>query len=298
MTPDTLTARRIIRNHHLDSTIWADLALRADDLVIATYGKSGTTWTQQIVGQLLFGGDPAVNVNALSPWIDLRIPTKAERLAQIEAQTHRRFLKSHLPVDALTFDPRVRYIYCARDGRDVVWSYHNHHSRANALWYELVNNTPGRVGPLVPPVDRNIRAYFRTWLERDGAPFWPFWENVRSWWGVRREANVLMLHYADLKRDLPGQIRRIAAFLNIAIDAAQWDAIVEQCGFDWMKRHAGQAVPLGGIWLDGGPQSFIHKGQNGRWQDVLSAADIAAYERRALAELGPDCARWLAHGSD
>lgn len=297
MTITTQTRRRELLNHHLDSTIWDDIHLRDDDIVISTYGKSGTTWTQQIVGQLIFGGDPHVNVNQLSPWIDLRIPSKAERLAMIEAQTHRRFLKSHLPVDTIRFDPRARYLYCARDGRDVVWSYHNHHLNANALWYELVNETPGRVGPPVPPADPDIRRYFRTWLDGDGAPFWPFWENVRSWWAVRDQPNVLMLHHAALKHDLPGQIRRIADFLEIDIPTARWNAIVEHCGFAFMKRNAERAAPLGGVCWDGGAGTFIHKGVNGRWQTVLSAQDIADYEARALAELGPECARWLADGA-
>lgn len=296
MTNETLTGRRELLNHHLDSTIWDDICLRDDDIVIATYGKSGTTWTQQIVGQLIFGGDPDVNVNAISPWIDLRIPPKPERLAMIEAQRHRRFLKSHLPVEAIRFDPHVKYLYCARDGRDVVWSYHNHHLNANALWYELVNDPQGRVGAPVSPADPDIRRYFRTWLEEDGAPFWPFWENVRSWWAVRDEPNVLMLHYSDLKRDLPGQILRIADFLGIEVPASRWNAIVEHCGFAWMKQHAERAAPLGGVCWDGGAGTFIHKGVNGRWQEVLSAGDVADYEARALAELGADCARWLAEG--
>jgi aryl sulfotransferase len=41
---------------------------------------------------------------------------------------------------------------------------------------------------------------------------------------------------------------------------------------------------------------FINKGVNGRWKDVLTTADSAEYEARAAAELGPDCARWLATG--
>jgi len=47
---------REMHNHHFDSTVWNDFAFRDDDIVIATYGKSGTTWMQQIVGQLIFRG--------------------------------------------------------------------------------------------------------------------------------------------------------------------------------------------------------------------------------------------------
>jgi aryl sulfotransferase len=68
--------QRELHNHHFDSTIWNDFAFRDDDIIIATYGKSGTTWVQQIVGQLLFNGAEDVSVAEFSPWLDLRVPPK------------------------------------------------------------------------------------------------------------------------------------------------------------------------------------------------------------------------------
>jgi aryl sulfotransferase len=288
--------RREFHNHHFDSTMWNGFAFRDGDIIVSTYAKSGTTWTQQIVGQLVFGGAEDVDVAELSPWVDLRVPPREVKLPAIEAQTHRRFLKTHLPVDALVFSPKARYLYVGRDGRDVVWSMYNHHANANDAWYAMLNDTPGRVGP---PIDRppaSIRQYFVDWLERDGHPFWPFWENVRSWWEVRHLPNVLLLHFDDLKRDLPGQIRCIAGFLDIAVDDARFPTIVEHCGFDYMKRNAAKAAPLGGAIWEGGAATFINKGTNGRWRDTLTAEDCARYEARAVAELGEDCARWLAKG--
>ena len=68
--------RRELHNHHFDSTIWNDFRFRDDDVVVATYAKSGTTWTQQIVAQLLFGPDPDLEVAEMSPWLDLRVPRR------------------------------------------------------------------------------------------------------------------------------------------------------------------------------------------------------------------------------
>ncbi|OZA14006.1 MAG: sulfotransferase [Hydrogenophilales bacterium 17-62-8] len=287
---------RELHNHHFDSTIWNDLAFRDDDIVIATYAKSGTTWMQQIVAQMLHGGDPELAIAELSPWLDLRVPPKAVKLPQVEAQTGRRILKTHLPLDALVFSPRARYLYIGRDGRDVVWSLYNHHANANAAWYQALNDTPGRVGPAIGPPPADIRDYWRDWLAQDGHPFWPFWDNVRGWWAVRELPNVLFVHFNDLKRDLPGEMRRIAAFLEIPLDEARWDAIVEYCSFDWMKKNAVKSVPLGGAFWDGGAETFINKGTNGRWADTLTPAECADYEARASAELGAACARWLASG--
>ena len=288
--------RRELHNHHFDSTIWNDFGFREDDVVIASYAKAGTTWTQQIVAQLLLGPDPDLGVAEISPWLDLRVPPKEVKLPMVEAQAHRRFLKTHLPVDALVFSREARYVYVGRDGRDIVWSMYNHHARANQFWYDALNDTPGRVGPPIEPPPDDIRRYFRDWMDRDGHPFWPFWENVRSWWGVRDLPNVLFVHFADLKRDMPKEMRRIAEFLDIPIDEAQWEETLEYCSFGWMKDHAEKVVPLGGAAWDEGPRVFIHRGVNGRWADTLTAEDVAAYEARAVQELGPECARWLASG--
>jgi aryl sulfotransferase len=295
--PETLAfpvKSREIHSHHFDSTIWNDLIFRDDDIVIATYGKSGTTWTQQMIAQMVLGPDPDLVVADLSPWLDLRVPPKAVKLPVVEAQTHRRFLKTHLPVDALVFSPEAKYLYIGRDARDVVWSLYNHHSNANAIWYTALNDTPGRVGPPIEPPPGDIRQYWHDWLDGDGHPFWSFWEGVRSWWAVRDLPNVALVHFNDLKRDLPGQMRRIAAFLDVTVDEADWDAILTYCSFDWMKANAGKSAPAGGIFWDAGADVFINKGVNGRWQSVLSAEESAAYEAAALRELGPECAAWLA----
>ncbi len=285
---------RDIHNHHMNSTTWDNFKFRDDDIILATYAKSGTTWTQQILAQLIFNGAEGIDVSKLSPWYDLRI-MPPEALAALEGQTHRRFVKTHLPVDALVFSPKAKYLYVARDGRDMVWSLYNHHLNANEHWYGALNNTPGRVGPPIEPPPADIAEYFRDWLEKDGYPFWSFWENVRSWWDIRDLPNVELIHFNDLKRDLPGSIRRIAGFLDIRIDETAFPTIVEHCTFDYMKAHAESVAPLGGMLWEGGAQTFINKGTNGRWKGTLTSADVSAYERTAERELGRECAQWLNH---
>jgi len=56
-------------------------------------------------------------------------------------------------------------------------------------------------------------------------------------------------------------------------------------------------VPLGGIFWDGGAQTFVHKGTNGRWREVLTPDESQKYEQLALQNLDEACAHWLATGS-
>jgi len=287
---------RELRTQHIDSSMWNDFRFRDDDIIISTYAKSGTTWMQQIISQMLFDANTELELHAMSPWMDFRLPAKEVKFAQLEAQTHRRFIKSHLPVDALVYSPTAKYVYIGRDGRDVLWSLYNHHANGSDAMYEKINNTPGRIGPPLEPPTPDIRQYFLEWLERDGFPYWPFWENIRTWWEIRNLPNLMMVHFDVMKRQMPEEMRRIAKFLDIRINESKWDLMVEHCTFEWMKKHGEKIVPMAGALWVGGAQTFLNKGTNGRWRDTLTAEDNAKYEARALAELGPECAHWLATG--
>jgi len=287
---------RELHNHHMDSTVWNDFAFRPDDIIIGTYAKSGTTWTQQIVSQLIFGGQEGLDVSAMSPWLDMRILPREETRLMLEAQTHRRFIKTHLPLDALVFSPEAKYLYIARDGRDVAWSAHNHFTKVKDEFFALLNDLPGRVGPPMPRLPHDVRAFFLQWMERDGAPLWSFWENIRTWWEARHLPNVMLVHFADLKRDPEGMIREIASFLEIEVPEELWPTILDHCSFDYMKRHAEKVVPLGGAPWEGGAGTFINKGTNGQWREVLTAEDCAGYRSFAFEQLGAECAAWLERG--
>lgn len=280
-----------------DSRLWNDFEMRDDDIVISTWSKAGTNWMQQIVGQLVFNGASGLYTSdQYSPWIEFRLNPGGPAAA---AQKHRRFLKTHLPLDTLPYSPNAKYIYVGRDGRDVYWSWHNHYANFQPEVLAAINALdPGE--PPVPYPDPDMRVAFNAWLDTDGYPNWPFWSHVQGWFDVRNLPNVRLVHFADLKADLPGEIRKLASFLNIGFDEAKWSSILEHCSFEYMRTKAMEKDdPLlkgGGATLKGGGATFFNKGTNGRWRDVLSASDIARYEAEATRQLMPECADWLATG--
>ncbi|KAF5660120.1 n-hydroxyarylamine sulfotransferase [Fusarium heterosporum] len=307
---------REVQNNHMDSTIWNEIKLRPDDIIISTFAKSGTTvgdpliastlanllqWMQQIVSQLLHEGDPTVPAGVLSPWVDLRIVPREVMLGMIESQTHRRFMKSHLPVDSITWDPKVKYIFVGRDGRDMVWSLHNHFYAATPAFYSFFQDT-GYDGPPPQRPSENPRDMFIDLIEDDNRPSlnWPFWSHIRGWWNIRHQPNLLMIHFNDLKADLEGNMRKIAKFLEIPdLPEDKFKAALEHCTFDWMKAHAELASPpQAEVAWENGAQDFINKGSNSRWKDVLSEEDCRLYEEKAREELGEECANWLQNGGD
>ena len=250
--PDSIAwpkKERELHNHHFDSTIWNDLQFRDDDIVIATYAKSGTTWLQQIVSQLIFNGEEGLEVAEMSPWVDVRVPPKEVKLPMIEAQTHRRFLKTHLPVDALVYSPKAKYIYIGRDGRDVVWSFYNHHASANQDWYDALNNTPGRVGPPIEPPPGDVEPVLSsTGLNVTVYPFLVLLGERAFLVGDPRICRICCCCTSRTSRPIClAKFVKIAAFLEIPIDESKWDAILEHCSFEYMKANAAKSVPLGGV---------------------------------------------------
>ncbi len=272
--------------------MWNDFRYRDDDIVVVSVGKAGTTWTQAILVQLIHDAPKVARIGQLCRWIDCTWD-KEERMAAVEAQTHRRVLKSHLPADALAISRRAKYIYVARDGRDVVWSKHNHHYNSTDEFYFAVNAQRPAGTPEISRPSADVHLFYRDWFSGRESQM-EFWAHIRSWWAVRGLPNVYLLHFQNLKDDLEGQIARIARFLEIEIPQDKMARVVKHSHFEHMKANADEMFP--GMPLVEGGRTFINEGSNGRWRDVLTEEEIAEYEARAIAELGSDCARWLATG--
>ncbi len=276
----------------LDSTQWNDFRFRDDDIVVVSPAKAGTTWTLALLVQLLHGAPEVARVGNICRWIDFGLGQEG-RMEAVEAQAHRRVMKSHLPADALVISPRAKYLFVARDGRDVAWSEHNHMFNTTDEFFQDVNAGRPKDLPAVTRPSGDVHEYYRDWLAGT-AGMGDFWGHVRSWWALRDQPNVYLLHYQNLKDDLAGRAADIATYLGIAVDPETMERAVKHAGFAHMKARADEMFP--GLPVVGGAQTFINKGSNGRWRAVLSEGEVAAYEARAVAELGPDCAAWLATG--
>jgi aryl sulfotransferase len=296
---------RVYQCHHLDSTRWDGVVPRPDDVIITTSLKAGTTWTQRIVSLLVFQTVELPNtLHWVSPWPDCRfIGGKAEMHVIVEALEHRRFLKSHLPLDALPYRESTKYVYVGRDTRDVFMSTWNHVRAYTPLAIEMLNsgeNAPAE--PFYQPDD--IREFWRIWMTRstypwetDGFPYWSHHHHARSYWDFRHLPNLLFVHYNDLKADLDGQMRRIARFLEIEVPEAKWPTLVDAATFASMKRDAHILGPEMGMIFEGGADRFLYKGTNNRWRDVLTADDLKLYEAAAARTLTPELKRWLEGGA-
>ncbi|HZS90013.1 MAG TPA: sulfotransferase domain-containing protein [Chloroflexota bacterium] len=291
------------QNHLLDGTRWQEFVPRDDDVVITTSLKSGTTWAQTIVAYLILGTTSVPDINTVSPWLERRVDALDEVLQQLDAQTHRRFIKSHLPLDGLPFHRQVKYIVVGRDARDVFMSLWNHHTSYQDERVAAINAIPGRVGPPLPPPQQEIHAFWRDWITRgwfdwesEGYPYWGNLHHTKTWWPYRTLDNVLFVHFNDLLVDLEGEIGRIARFLGIAYSDQTIAQVAARVTFSAMKQHADQLLPGAARVWKGGPTTFVFKGTNGRWKDVLSPEELALYAETAARVLPPDCARWLEHG--
>jgi aryl sulfotransferase len=302
--PDLPERTRVYQNHTLDSLRWNFLRIRDDDIIITTSYKAGTTWMQAIVANLIFEGrELPAPLAMLSPFLEARFVPLELVLTGLEQQSNRRFIKTHLPLDGFPFDPRLKYIYVGRDARDVFMSFWNHYRSFTDEVMTSSKLIAGRVGDEMPRCPEDIHELWRGWMTRgwfdwetEGYPWWSNLHNVQSWWDYRHLPNILFVHYADLLADLESEIRRVAAFLDIAVQAELLATIVRNCTFAEMKGKGEMYAPGGGQPWTGGAQTFFHKGTNGRWRDILSAEELKLYDAAAKRELTPECRQWLETG--
>ncbi|MEE6261739.1 sulfotransferase domain-containing protein [Plantactinospora sonchi] len=301
------------QNFLMDSDRWTGFPFRAGDIVISTPGKCGTTWTQMICALLIFQStDFPQLLSVMSPWPDVFTRRREEILADLEAQDHRRFVKTHTPLDGLPFDERVTYVTVGRDPRDVAISFDNHMAntdfdslmslRATAIGEPLPATTTGQVSgdagptmlpPGVPQPDQSPHQRFWSWMEAEddfvGLP--TMLHHLDTFWQARHLPNVVLLHYDEMKADLDAVMRRLADRLGIEVPGDRWSALVRAAEFTEMKRRAQELAPEAVIWRD--PDRFFNRGVSGQWRDLLDDDDLRRYRERVYAVVEPELVAWI-----
>jgi aryl sulfotransferase len=285
-----------------DSARWEGFPFRDGDIVISTRSKAGTTWVQMICALLIFQ-TPELDapVGWYSPWLDRLIRPKEEIFARLEAQRHRRFIKTHTPLDGIPVDPRATYIVVARHPLDSAVSlYYQGENINRARLRQLTAEVTGAPEPAPAGPDKPrkpVREWLLTWIDNEAGPREQmdsirgvFWHDCDAW-ARRAEPNIVLLHYADLCADLDGQMRQLARRLEITVPEQAWPALVEAATFDSMRAAAEKITGDGQILKSA--SAFFRRGTSGAGRELLTEEELAHYDARAAALAPPDMLGWL-----
>ena len=259
-----------------------ELRLRPTDIVVAPFGKSGTTWLQQIAHTLRTRGDMDFDdISRVCPWIEMSTDLGLELDAEQKARP--RVFKSHL--DAHRIPKGGRYIISCRDPTDAAYSMYK--------FMEGWTLEPGAVS-----LDDFVRAAFIAADNAPGSSGRGYWTHLKSWWSRRNDPDVLFMAYEHMTDDLPGTIRRVAAFMGIDLDEELLAITSEHASLAFMLEHKDRfddrlmrerSVEVAGLPADS-DSSKVRSGEVGESRQKLGPEVIAAldavWRERITAELG------------
>lgn len=289
----------------IQPAIQQQITWRDGDIVISVPAKSGTTWTMNIVHQLLSGGTADFeDIYAEVPWAEfLGYPQQPfeevlERIEQMPTDRRRAF-KTHsappgVPFHAEGSGKDVKYIVVLRNPEEALVSFRPFIGQHTDDWFDMWQV------PKEALYREDFPSFYSDVIDAQGMQGM-FFGFLAAWWSLRNSPNVLFLHFSDMKRDHETSIRKIASFLGIEPTQQQWPAILEYTSFPWMKQNedkfeastAGK-VPI----LNSG--AMIRKGQSGQASADGMTDDIARHLREQGSKIFPDqdALNWYYQGGD
>jgi aryl sulfotransferase len=286
---------RRYRSEDEDSARWQGFRLREGDIVVSTRSKHGTTWMQTILLLLIHQHPelPAPLVE-ISPWLDhLAVPLE-DVVEKLEAQDHRRVIKTHTPLDGIPIDPAATYVVVGRRPLDAAISfYHQVAHNIDRVRQAEVLGTAVEV-PDPPP----LKEWLGRWVEADADPLDPkeslpkvMW-HLGDAWKRTQDPNVILVHFDDLKRDLDGEMRALANHLGIAVPSHRWDELVKAATLDEMRARADRLTPdPAGLFKD--KRAFFRSGESGSGAALLDETGYSRYLERAAELADPEMLAWL-----
>jgi aryl sulfotransferase len=279
-----------------DSGRWAGFPFRDGDIVISTRSKTGTTWVQMICALLIFQTpELSAPLGRMSPWLDQLTAPREEVWDRLAAQQHRRFVKTHTPLDGIPLDPRATYIVTGRHPLDMAVSLYHQGDNIDRAAVRRLTGDPEPAEP--PPPRKPLQDWLLSWIDDDADPrasmdslpglMW----HLRDAWRRQAEPNVLLIHYDDLQADLGGQMRSLASRLGISVPEPAWPALVEAATFAQMRGNADRLIGGGSNFRSNA--AFFRRGSSGAGRELVTAAEYERYLARA-AQLAPaDLLGWL-----
>ncbi|MEM9517635.1 MAG: sulfotransferase domain-containing protein [Actinomycetota bacterium] len=290
-----------------DNDRWTRFVHRPGDVVISTPPKCGTTWTQMLCALMVFDGPEFPDkLDAISPWLDVNTRSEREVFATYERQSHRRFIKTHTPLDGLPMRDDVHYVVVGRDPRDVFESWQNHRANVDReLQDQRIRNACAADGRPVPEMPAELVAP-TTPVERfhafvDAEPTTDVdvtlanvLHHLGTGWQRRAEPNVELFHFLDYQRDLVAEMQRLAQFCQFDISPERLRELAPAASLASMRGRSAELVPevaVSDYWND--TDRFFRSGAKGEWREHFSAHDLAHYDQRAHALAPSDLVRWV-----
>ncbi len=279
-----------------DSARWAGFRFRDGDIVISTRSKSGTTWMQMICALLVFQTpDLPAPLATLSPWLDHAVEPIDAVLSRLESQNHRRFVKTHTPLDGVPIDDRATYVVVARHPLDLAVSLYHHSDNIDRSRLRELTGAPELRDS--PPPRPPLEQWLVQWVERETTPQEQMdslpgvLHHLSDAWARRQAANVVLVHYADLQGDLEGEMRSLGGRLGIEVPEKRWPVLVKAASFASMKERASALAPDQlGVLKD--PAAFFRAGLSGSGRALLPPEAETRYFGR-MASMPPELLAWL-----
>ena len=204
-----------------------DCLPEANDVFVVSQMRSGTTWTQHLVYQVLTRGQGDLaeddkTLYAVSPWLESRLGVPVDRAPLIGAERPSRIVKTHLPADLCPFNLAAKYIYVRRD--------------PVACFGSCVDFVQDNVGAFAPEMPE-----YEGWFTSADLMWWSTWPAHVGGWSQRaaENPNVLVIRFEDMKRDLAAVVGEVAALLDMEpLSSGEMAQVLWKCSFDYMRDNA------------------------------------------------------------
>lgn len=283
-----------------DSARWSKFEHRPGDIIISTPPKCGTTLTQMMCALLLFDGpDFPGRLDDMSPWLDMNTRSDDEVLAEADAMTHRRFLKTHTPLDGVPQWSDVSYIAVGRDPRDVFVSWEHHTANVDAdRFAAAVDESVGldTVLPFYRERAESVGERLDHWLIDDEPTstmsLAAVTGHVAVSWQRRDRPNVHLFHFEELRDDRASVMERLASGLGLDTSSERIAQLADLASLDQMRARADELAPnTKQIFSDSA--GFFRSGRSGEGRSLMTAEQAERYELRMTELVSPELGDWL-----